>query len=228
MVVHPIESGGNRRRSFKGTLPSLLVHAVLVAGAVETTQHFAAEAQAAPETSTPVVYHAPADGRPEMLRPLNGGAPILTGTMPKVPYVPVIATDPPPIDVGGIIPVSRSELGSGVSGTDPGRLAGGHSLTSTFTGDQVERQAAPLSGNPDPRYPESLRARSVQGSVIARFVVDTAGRVESGSFGALRSDDALFTESVVAALAQSRFRPAEVGGHKVRQLVEQEFTFTVK
>jgi hypothetical protein len=41
---------------------------------------------------------------------------------------------------------------------------------------QVAKQVAPRPGNPVPRYPEDLRARSIQGEVLVQFVVDTAGK----------------------------------------------------
>ena len=232
MLVHPIESAGTHQWSFKGALPSVIVHGLLLLGAVKATQHFTAEADAAPESVTPLVYRAPMQRQVTQLPQRAGaGAPTTTPVISEPPHTPIDFTVPTTlhgIDVSTAVPVSRDELGSGVSGRDPGLSAGGIATSGTYTGDQVERQAAPLAGNPDPRYPEPLRAASVQGSVIARFVVDTVGRVEAGSFSAVQSDNELFTESVAAALARSRFRPAEFGGHRVRQLVEQRFTFTVR
>ena len=50
-------------------------------------------------------------------------------------------------------------------------------------------------------------------------------RREGYSF--LKSSHDLFTNSVKNALAQMRFYPAEIGGRKVRQLVQQPFNFTL-
>jgi bla regulator protein BlaR1 len=77
------------------------------------------------------------------------------------------------------------------------------------------------------RYPDVLRVAKVQGEVLTQFVVDANGRVEPGSFKALRSDHALFTQAVSAAVSGMQFEPAEVGGKKVRQLVQQPFTFAL-
>jgi protein TonB len=51
--------------------------------------------------------------------------------------------------------------------------------------------------------------------------------VEQGSFHVLQPTHDLFAAAVRDALGRARFKPAEVGGHKVRQLVEQTFTFRI-
>lgn len=94
----------------------------------------------------------------------------------------------------------------------------------TYFEFQVEEPVAPHN-NASPVFPEELRARGVTGRVIAQFVVDTTGLADVGTFMVLESSDAQFTDAVQAALPDMRFTPAEVGGHKVRQLVQQPFVF---
>jgi protein TonB len=96
---------------------------------------------------------------------------------------------------------------------------------SAFLGEQVEREVQRLPGAPVPRYPEHLRASNVSGEVLMRFVVGADGRVESGSFEVISSPERAFSDAVRAAIMSTRFRPAEVGGRPVRQLVEQSFIF---
>lgn len=91
---------------------------------------------------------------------------------------------------------------------------------------QVDKQVAQAPGSAGPKYPDALRASNTEGEVIAQFVVDSAGHYEEGSFQALKSSHELFTQALRDALPQMRFIPAEVGGTKVRQLVQQPFTFT--
>ena len=67
----------------------------------------------------------------------------------------------------------------------------------------------------------------VEGEVLAQFVVDTTGRAEPNSLKVLKSSHDLFVQSVKNALPQMRFIPAEVGGRKVKQLVQQPFTFSI-
>jgi len=72
-----------------------------------------------------------------------------------------------------------------------------------------------------------LRSANVEGEVLVQFVVDTTGRVENGSVKVLKTSHDLFTNSVRSALNSMRFYPAEIGGRKVKQLVQQPFNFTL-
>jgi len=92
---------------------------------------------------------------------------------------------------------------------------------------QVEKQVAALPDNPRPRYPDMLRSANVEGEVLAQFVVDTTGRYEQGTFKVLKSSNDQFTNAVKNALPRMKFYPAEVGGRKVKQLVQQPFTFSL-
>ncbi len=92
---------------------------------------------------------------------------------------------------------------------------------------QVEKQAQQVAGTGRVRYPDALRSASVQGEVLAQFVVDATGAIEPGTFKVLQSNHGDFTAAVEAALPNMRFSPAEVGGVRVRQLVQQPFTFSL-
>jgi protein TonB len=72
-----------------------------------------------------------------------------------------------------------------------------------------------------------LRSANVEGEVLAQFVVDTLGRAGMQTFKVLKSSHDLFTNSVKSALSNMRFYPAEVGGRKVKQLVQMPFQFTL-
>ena len=98
---------------------------------------------------------------------------------------------------------------------------------SPFPENMVEKAVVAIPGTATPRYPAMLQSAGVEGTVRAQFVVDTLGRVEQGSFRALESTHDLFTTAVRDALGRARFKPAEVGGHRVRQLVEQSFSFSI-
>lgn len=90
---------------------------------------------------------------------------------------------------------------------------------------QVEKPAMPHAGNPRPVYPSSLLRRGVKGEVLAQFVVDTSGRADPATFEVVRPEDKSFVLAVRDVLPRLRFFPAEVAGHKVRQLVQQSFLF---
>ena len=71
-----------------------------------------------------------------------------------------------------------------------------------------------------------LPAAVGQGTVLAQFMVDTAGRVEPGTWRIVRASDSTLAHAVLAALPTMRFTPAEQhAGCRVRQFVQMPFNF---
>jgi protein TonB len=96
----------------------------------------------------------------------------------------------------------------------------------TYFEFQVEKQAQ-INGGLRVNYPSVLQSQGVEGKVIAQFVVDTTGRAEMGSWKVLESTNELFNSAAKEAVRSARFFPAEVGGRRVRQLVQQPITFAL-
>jgi protein TonB len=119
--------------------------------------------------------------------------------------------------------------GKGVAGGTSKGVGNGPpvDMNQPFFEFQVEKPVVPNGGS-SPRYPDILRSAGVEGEVLAQFVVDTTGHVENGSFKVLRSSHDMFVAAVRSALPGMRFIPAEVGGRKVKQLVQQPFTFAIQ
>jgi len=115
--------------------------------------------------------------------------------------------------------------GTGVPGGIGNGIAVGRAQE-TFQAFEVEKTVAPIPGA-GPRYPDMLRTANVEGQVLAQFVVDTAGRVDISTFRVLSSTHDLFTQAVRQHLATARFYPAEIGGRRVKQLVQQPFNFAL-
>lgn len=78
-----------------------------------------------------------------------------------------------------------------------------------------------------PRYPDILRKAGVEGEVLVQFVVDTMGNVEPATFKTLKATHELFASAVREALPGMTFTPARLKGAKVRQLVQQPFSFAM-
>ena len=78
-----------------------------------------------------------------------------------------------------------------------------------------------------PLYPSSLLEKKIEGSTYVQFIVDTTGFADVSSFKVLTATHPEFTAAVRDALPFMRFQPAVLRGHKVRQLVEQPFTFKI-
>jgi len=135
----------------------------------------------------------------------------------------------PDIDLSKKVTDENDFTGKGVVGGIGKGVVGGTGPVGdqTYFEFQVEKQVAPAPGNGGPRYPDMLRSANVEGEVLVQFVVDTTGRVEMSQFKVLKSSHDLFTNSVKAFLGGARFYPAEIGGRKVKQLVQQPFNFTL-
>jgi TonB family protein len=97
-----------------------------------------------------------------------------------------------------------------------------------YTPEQVDVPARSDSlSRPQPQYPEALLFTGVPGQVLAEFVVDTLGHVELDTFGVISSTNPKFTQAVQRALPEWAYAPAMLNGKRVRQLVQQPFTFVV-
>ena len=130
-----------------------------------------------------------------------------------------------PTDVDGIadgVEISAEEWQGRMSGRESGKTDAGPERAI------VDREVVPFSTNPAPRYPAELRAAHIEGRVLARFVVDTTGRVIIRTVNVEAADHPAFGAAVIEALRQSRFQPAEFRGRKVPQLVSQPFVFLLR
>jgi hypothetical protein len=78
-----------------------------------------------------------------------------------------------------------------------------------------------------PAYPLKLLEKHVTGYVNAQYIVDTTGFADTTSFVVLQSTNTEFTSAVRDVLPYMRFEPARIGPAKVRQLVQQQFTFKI-
>ena len=95
-----------------------------------------------------------------------------------------------------------------------------------FSADQVDTPASLSSSSAlDIEYPPELYSTSVSGSVLAEFVVDTTGSVEQETVSIVASTHPLFSAATIKALQNTRFTPAVKGGVRVRQVVQQPFSF---
>ena len=224
MLDRLLESRSRRSRSAPGVVTSVTAHLAIIIGAIHATAQ--SRPRPTPVQTVVIVPYVPKSP------PSRPATPQRTQTKtpgpPTRPIFPItIDTKLPPID---LTPPSTSltDFTKGVesSRTDDGSSVG---LTErgTFNADQVEQQVRLLAGVPIPTYPEPLRAAGIEGKVVAQFVVDERGVVEADSVRFVQSDNVLFEASVRSVLRRLRFAPAEIGGKKVRQLVQMPFVFTI-
>ena len=89
---------------------------------------------------------------------------------------------------------------------------------------QVDKAVRIKSAVP-PRYPSAMRAARQEGEVLVQYVVDERGEPMMDSFMVVRTPHTEFSQEVRRAVTTMTFYPAELGGRRVRQLVQQPFRF---
>ena len=230
MLETLLESNSKTSRSIAGAITSVAAHTALIVAAVYATAQARSERPIPREIVRPVYIPraiaptrvtsatSPRQTRPRVHR-LTFVAPSLSSLPIDVPSIDaaVIVTRPgdfPPNSVGAETQGAGGDVDAGA-------------VDAPFRAEQVEKQVALVRGAPPPRYPEVLRSSGVEGQVIVLFVVDEHGRSEEESIRFVRSDNRLFEDAVRVALRRMRFIPAEVGGKRVRQLVQMPFVFTL-
>lgn len=219
-----VESRASRARHAPWTAVSIVVHATLIALAVVLT------AQLSPATSAPpveqIVYTAPVPApAPAASAPLSAAASLVIAAPSFT--VPQFSTPAITLPSSDIFSRVIEEIGTTSIRSTIGTRTGGSGTGEIHTAQTVDRIVAPLPGNPSPPYPARLSNAGVEGEVLARFVVDTTGRVEAPTIEIQQASHALFGEAVRRWLTQNRYSPALAGGRPVRQLVQQRIGFTL-
>ncbi|MDQ6769128.1 MAG: energy transducer TonB [Gemmatimonadota bacterium] len=226
MLNRLLESRAKRDLSARGPITSVAAHAALIAAAVFATTQTRTDVPPAPN-STHTVYFAPAT--PAVPSPHTPGR-VPTVRRPQMVFVdPRVNVSMPSVDLAFPEVVAgdfRRALMAGSASTGAESPESGDEGRS-FHADQVEKEVSLISGSAPLRYPDVLRTAGVEGKVLARFVVNEDGRVDGRTVTILRSDNPLFEEAVRASLSRMRFNAAEIGGKKVRQLVEMPFLFAL-
>ncbi|MEO7964733.1 MAG: energy transducer TonB [Gemmatimonadaceae bacterium] len=237
MFNNLVESKRKKQRSPGGMAFSFFLHGGLIALTVYATAH-------ASET-----FEKPKQEKVDFVEVKKEEPPPPKNEPPPPPPPDIVAAPPPPkgfqiltapveipdvlpdIDLNKKVTDEADFSGKGVAGGTSKGVEGGKAQVANsdqpFFEFQVEKPVQALPGGSQPRYPDILRQAGVEGEVLAQFVVDTLGRAEMNSYKVLKTTHELFGTAVKNALPGMKFIPAEVGGRKVRQLVQQPFTFAI-
>ena len=92
---------------------------------------------------------------------------------------------------------------------------------------EVDIAAVRAANSAAPAYPLKMLQQHISGSVAAQYIVDTTGFADTTSFQVLNTPRPEFIQAVKDVLPYMRFEPAKIGKTKVRQLVEQQFSFKI-
>jgi len=229
-----LESNAAPTRRRGGMLVSIGLHTAVIALAVTATARATVHRDPVEKTSV-IAMLPPAPPRTEHRTKVEHSPPQqrccfeipIQGTIVVAPvktpdHLPVIDLGHPPSQDDFCIDCARRDLRRTGEPVGPPT-----SPNDVYSGTTVEKAAIPRADNPAPVYPPALRSSQIEGSVTARFIVDTAGRAEPSSIVVEDATHPLFGDAVRQALLRSRYEPAMVANRKVRQLVEQRFTFTL-
>jgi periplasmic protein TonB len=225
-----LESRAQRRRRPGGAAVSVAVHMAIIGAITATTVHGTVVSKEKPE---PIPIHLnpppppPATHTVVMRDRTPGPVTVATITIHRIDPPTTILDHLPPIDSSFGRGIDSIVIGGG--GSNPGLASAigvgeERSGPSEWVGADLQTR---ILASGKPRYPESLRQAAIDGRVLVRFTVDTTGRIEMSSVTVLASTHDLFTRSVRDALPAFRFKPAEVGGHRVRALAEMPFEFQI-
>ena len=157
------------------------------------------------------------------------------GSRETVHYIDLASREGPGAGDGGR---KMGDESLGTLSKTVGRVAPADSVTSeaappivgqdsVFSVLEVDTAVVRTASSAAPAYPLNLLAARVMGYVAARYVVDTTGFADTTSFEVLKATNPGFITAVKEALPYMRFTPAKIGSTKVRQLVEQQFTFKI-
>jgi protein TonB len=236
MFNNLLESKPKKQRTIGGLVLSGVIHALVITAAVYGTLQ-AKEQLEKPKAEK--VEFVDMKKKEEPPPPKDEPKPmpkdvVVAPPPPKgfqVPIAPIKVPDVlPDIDLSKKVTDEADFTGKGVQGGTSKGVVGGTGPVNTdqpYFEFQVEKQVQQVPGTGNMRYPEMLKSANIEGEVLAQFVVDETGHYEPGTFKVLKSSHDLFTAAVKNALPNMKFYPAEVGGRKVKQLVQQPFTFTL-
>jgi protein TonB len=235
MFTTLLESRATRTRRTGSTVASMLFHGGLIAAAIAVTIPGDVDATPRPPEPDPKVIYLPV--RPQHVDPIDR-IPTQSTVQQASPQIPVTLNivpptitpnELPPIDVGPVIPPDQIRVGAGgltsPTATGPSSLFVGDGPVDVAAVDRIPRM---LGTPPTPRYPAALRESGISGRVTVRFVVDTTGRAEVDGMQVIETSHQLFSESVRNALGTFRFSAGEIGGRKVRTMVQLPFTFALR
>jgi protein TonB len=227
-----LESKATKQKMAGGTVFSIVLHTVLIGGAVYATARAGVKDEKAKAEKIQFVE--------------------IKKEPPKVPDKPpppkeVVVTPPPPkgfqvlrapvkidikipeIDLSKAVTNEADFSGKGVKGgTGSGVVGGTGPVTNqTYFEFQVEKPAEMIQDGTKPRYPSVLESSGIAGEVQAQFVVKSDGKADMETFKVLKSSNELFTQAIKNYLPRAHFSPAQIGGKPVNQLVQQSFQFAV-
>lgn len=227
-----IESKPKRQRTVGQTVFSLIIHGLLIAGAIKVTAGAAERVQEIINDTT-MVFLEPPKATPPPPEPPPEDVVVSANPPPKGFQTVIAPTDIPkeipPVNLNERALDPRDFTGKGVEGGIAAGVVGGTGpveIGQTFLEAQVDDPPQLISPGPQ-LFPPAMRAAGIPGKVTMQFIVDVTGHVEPNSFKVISTSHQAFVEPTKQMLLKSLFKPGKVRGEPVRVLVQQVINFTL-
>lgn len=238
MFENLIESKPKKEKTLGQTIMSVVIHAVVIVGAVKATQGAAQTVQQILTDTMDLFIKAPEPPPPPPPQEAPPPDAVVTTNPPPQGFQTImppkdLPTEIPPVNLNEKFD-AKDFSGRGVEGGIAKGVVGGVGPVikdeviggESFTVDQVDDPVQAIDG-PRPAYPEVMRSVGIEGVVRLRFVVGTDGNVEASTVQVVSSTNKAFEAPAVAAIKKWKFKPAKIRGQPVRQLVEQGVRFSL-
>jgi protein TonB len=222
-----VESKPPKQRTAGQFVTSMVVHGLLITGAVVATKGAAEVVRERIMDTTMVLLQPPKAPPPPEAPPPDA---IVSANPPPKGFQTVVAIQDIPKEIPPINLNERFDpkdfTGTGVQGGIAVGVVGGSGPVTgeTYLEAQVDDPPDMISQGPR-RYPPVLERAGIGGRVIAQFVVDTTGHAEAAGFKILSSTNPAFNEPAREMIMKSVFRPGKVRGQAVRVQVQQAVGF---
>ena len=206
----------------EGYAVSFVAHAIIVGATLYAARGVAHREIA--ESFTPVAYFIPLD-RLKGMRPVQERISYMSvdatagrGTQQAEKRIPI--QTPQEAEPGP----GLEELSSEIAAPPQQAESIGDSVMTVL---QVDIAVARYDDSAAPPYPSSMLLKHMEGTVAIQYIVDTTGFADTSSVVVLAATHPDFATSVRNTLPVMHFRPAVMNARKVRQLVQQLFSFKI-
>ncbi len=230
MFENLIESSGKRKRSIGQSLTSLVVHGVLIAGAVKVTA-VAAESAADRPIDTTMVFLKPPEATPPPPEPPPQDVIVSANPPPKgfQTVVPpdIIPKDLPPVNLNEKPFDPKDFSGKGVEGGIAAGVVGGTGpveVGQVYLSSELDEPAT-LEVGFQGRFPPALQAAGIEGSCDMKFIIGVDGHTEPASVQVISCTNKQFEPPARESVLKSVYKPARFRGDTVRQMVQQRISF---
>jgi TonB family protein len=220
-LLDALPSGIGPSSQLRAAIAALSAHLAIVLAAVYGTDPIVAPAVTRRDT---MLIELPTTRSGEVTD--RAGSVPTAPRLPTAPLLPVVPLDQPTPTMSLTVAAGARALAAlrEAAVRDVGALGAASEGITPLPVSALDELPA-LLNDLRPRYPEQLRAATVNGEVVVEYVIDRNGRVLANSIRTIRSDHPAFTHSVREALLTARFRPGSRGGRSVPVLVRQRIRF---